>query len=146
MEQRVEQREAPAIQVSNLVKTYPKAKTNAVDGVSFEVAQGGIFGLLGPNGAGKTTTIGVLTTAVVPTSGSTSIMGVDVATLAGLVDAPARAEMVRVITDAFVELAGVPAEAVLVVFQLTDEIGFGGQLVDAHALRGLAAAAAQRSV
>lgn len=70
---------APAIQVRDLVKLYQKSKTNAVDGVSFEVRRGEIFGLLGPNGAGKTTTIGVLTTAVVPTSGTAAIMGIDVA-------------------------------------------------------------------
>src|SRR5579884_3516850 len=69
----------PAISVRNLVKRYPKSKTNAVDGVSFEVRPGEIFGLLGPNGAGKTTTIGVLTTAIVPTGGSASVMGTDVA-------------------------------------------------------------------
>ena len=68
-----------AIAVTNLVKRYTKSKTNAVDGVSFEVSRGEIFGLLGPNGAGKTTTIGVLTTAIIPTEGSTSIMGIDVA-------------------------------------------------------------------
>ena len=71
--------ESPSIRVQNLVKRYPKAKTNAVDGVTFEVARGEIFGLLGPNGAGKTTTIGVLTTAIVPTEGSAYIMGADVA-------------------------------------------------------------------
>jgi ABC-2 type transport system ATP-binding protein len=69
----------PALAVRGLVKRYPKAKTAAVDNVSFEVARGEIFGLLGPNGAGKTTTIGVLTTAIVPTEGSASIMGIDVA-------------------------------------------------------------------
>jgi ABC-2 type transport system ATP-binding protein len=68
-----------AINVSNLVKRYAKAKSNAVDGVSFDVRRGEIFGLLGPNGAGKTTTIGVLTTAILPTEGGTSIMGFDVA-------------------------------------------------------------------
>lgn len=68
-----------AITVSGLVKRYAKAKVNAVDLVSFEVARGEIFGLLGPNGAGKTTTIGVLTTAIVPTQGTASIMSVDVA-------------------------------------------------------------------
>jgi len=69
---------AAAISVRNLTKRYAQAKSNAVDGVSFEVERGGIFGLLGPNGAGKTTTIGVLTTAVVPTGGEASIMGHDV--------------------------------------------------------------------
>jgi ABC-2 type transport system ATP-binding protein len=67
-----------AICVRNLVKRYPKSKTNAVDDVSFEVSRGEIFGLLGPNGAGKTTTIGVLTTAIIPTAGSASIGGIDV--------------------------------------------------------------------
>ena len=68
-----------ALEVRSLVKRYPKATFNAVDDVSFAVRRGEIFGLLGPNGAGKTTTIGVLTTGVVPTSGSASIMGIDVA-------------------------------------------------------------------
>ena len=60
----------PAIEVRDLVKRYAKSKNNAVDGVSFDVRRGEIFGLLGPNGAGKTTTIGVLTTNVLPTSGA----------------------------------------------------------------------------
>jgi len=67
-----------AIEVENLVKRYPKAKVNAVDGISFSVQRGEIFGLLGPNGAGKTTTIGILTTNVLPTSGTARIAGVDV--------------------------------------------------------------------
>jgi ABC-2 type transport system ATP-binding protein len=68
-----------AIEVQNLVKRYAGSPQNAVDGVSFAVRRGEIFGLLGPNGAGKTTTIGVLTTAVQPTSGQVAIMGVNVA-------------------------------------------------------------------
>src|SRR5947209_3653548 len=72
-------RNLPAIEVRNLVKRYPKAAANAVDDVSFTVQRGEIFGLLGPNGAGKTTTIGVLTTSVVPTSGTVRIMDIDVA-------------------------------------------------------------------
>ena len=71
--------ETTAIAVNNLVKRYPKSKSAAVDGVSFSVSRGEIFGLLGPNGAGKTTNIGVLTTAIVPTEGSATIMGIDVA-------------------------------------------------------------------
>jgi ABC-2 type transport system ATP-binding protein len=67
-----------AIEVDGLVKRYAQAKTNAVDGVSFTVDRGEIFGLLGPNGAGKTTTIGILTTAVRPTSGTARVAGQDV--------------------------------------------------------------------
>ena len=67
-----------AIQVDDLVKQFPKSRGNAVDTISFEVERGELFGLLGPNGAGKTTTIGVLTTRVMPTSGSASILGFDV--------------------------------------------------------------------
>ncbi|MFI5843651.1 ABC transporter ATP-binding protein [Catenuloplanes sp. NPDC051500] len=64
--------------MKELVKRYPKAPVNAVDGLSFEVAPGEIFGLLGPNGAGKSTTIGVLTTRVKATSGSATVAGRDV--------------------------------------------------------------------
>ncbi len=69
---------AVAVEVRDLVKRYPKRPVNAVDGISFTVGRGEIFGLLGPNGAGKTTTIGVLTTRVKATSGSASVSGVDV--------------------------------------------------------------------
>ena len=67
-----------AVHVRELVKRYPRAPVNAVDGVSFEVGRQEVFGLLGPNGAGKTTTVGVLTTRVRPTSGSASVAGIDV--------------------------------------------------------------------
>ena len=68
----------PVVRVEELVKRYPKAQVNAVDGVSFEIESGEVFGLLGPNGAGKTTTVGVVTTRVRPTGGRASIGGVDV--------------------------------------------------------------------
>jgi ABC-2 type transport system ATP-binding protein len=67
-----------AVVVQDLVKRYPKRPTNAVDGVSFAVGHGEVFGLLGPNGAGKTTTVGVLTTRVRPTGGYAEVAGVDV--------------------------------------------------------------------
>jgi ABC-2 type transport system ATP-binding protein len=68
-----------AVEVDQLVKRYPGRPVDAVDGVSFAVERGEVFGLLGPNGAGKTTTIGVLTTRVLPTSGRARVAGVDVA-------------------------------------------------------------------
>ena len=46
------------LEVAELVKRYPKSPVNAVDGISFTVDAGEVFGLLGPNGAGKTTTVG----------------------------------------------------------------------------------------
>ena len=49
-----------------------------MDGLSFDVAPGSIFGLLGPNGAGKTTTLKILTTLVRPTGGSARVGGFDV--------------------------------------------------------------------
>jgi ABC-2 type transport system ATP-binding protein len=69
----------PAAAVADLVKRYRRSPANAVDGLSFTVERGEVFGLLGPNGAGKTTTVGVLTTRVRPTSGSASVAGIDVA-------------------------------------------------------------------
>ncbi len=64
--------------MEELVKRYPKSPVNAVDGISFSVARGEVFGLLGPNGAGKTTTVGILTTRVRPTGGHATVGGVDV--------------------------------------------------------------------
>jgi ABC-2 type transport system ATP-binding protein len=69
----------PAVEVRDLHKRYPKGRVNAVDGVSFAVTPGEVFGLLGPNGAGKTTTVGILTTRVRPTGGVAQVAGQDVA-------------------------------------------------------------------
>ncbi len=68
----------PIIQIRDLTKVYAGADFKAVDSLSLDVYPGEIFGLLGPNGAGKTTTAGMLTTRVVPTSGSVVVGGVDV--------------------------------------------------------------------
>ncbi|HUG48431.1 MAG TPA: ATP-binding cassette domain-containing protein [Candidatus Limnocylindria bacterium] len=72
--------EGPIIEVRDLVKVYGKGdkQTRAVDGISFDVAPGELFGFLGPNGAGKTTTIRVLATLLAPTSGSVRVAGIDV--------------------------------------------------------------------
>ncbi len=69
-----------AISVSNLVKLYRADHPKAVDGISFEVLPGQVFGLLGPNGAGKTTTIKMILGLVLPTSGSVSLAGYNMAT------------------------------------------------------------------
>src|ERR1700761_4800115 len=68
------------VEVENLVKRF--GDFTAVDGLSFSVGHGEIFGLLGPNGAGKSTLIRMLTTLVPPTSGKALINGFDVATQA----------------------------------------------------------------
>ena len=72
----------PAISIRNLVKRYAPAGNApaklALDGVSFDVPQGEIFGLLGPNGAGKSTLINILAGLVMKTSGEVSIWGFDI--------------------------------------------------------------------
>jgi ABC-2 type transport system ATP-binding protein len=65
-----------AIEVEDLTRNYDGLR--AVDGISFEVKQGEIFGFLGPNGAGKTTTIRMLTGQLRPMSGQARVMGCDV--------------------------------------------------------------------
>ncbi len=66
-----------ALQAINLTKRYSE-KVVAVDELNLEIEKGEIFGLLGPNGAGKTTTGGMLTTRILPSSGSAYIGGIDV--------------------------------------------------------------------
>lgn len=61
----------PVIRVAGLRKHY--GATHAVDGVTFEVAVGTVFGLLGPNGAGKTTTVEVLEGLRTPDSGDVRV-------------------------------------------------------------------------
>jgi ABC-2 type transport system ATP-binding protein len=76
----------PAIEVHELCRTYRswkgvvrrrRTEVQALRGISFEVERGELFGLLGPNGAGKTTTIKILTTLLLPSSGSARVLGFD---------------------------------------------------------------------
>ena len=57
-----------AVEVRELRKSY--GELVAVDGISFQVEPGELFGFLGPNGAGKTTTVNILTGVSLPTAGS----------------------------------------------------------------------------
>ena len=66
------------VEVTDLVKRY--GDSAAVDGVSFEIAEGSIFGLLGPNGAGKTTTISMLACLIAPDGGDVLVDGHSVRT------------------------------------------------------------------
>jgi ABC-2 type transport system ATP-binding protein len=75
----------PAIRVQGLVKSYKQLE--ALRGVDFEVARGGIFALLGPNGAGKTTVVKILSTLLKADTGTASVNGLDVATQAAEVRA-----------------------------------------------------------
>jgi len=65
-----------AIEVNNLHKHFGDVK--ALDGLSFTVKPGEIYGLIGPNGAGKTTALRILATLIKPSSGSAKIFGLDV--------------------------------------------------------------------
>ena len=65
-----------AITVEGLVKRY--GGSTALDGLSFSVTSGGIYGFLGPNGAGKTTTLRILATLLLPTQGQARVAGEDV--------------------------------------------------------------------
>ena len=63
----------PVVEVRNVVKSY--GNRTVVDGVSFDVERGEVFGLIGPNGAGKTTTIRMMMDLVRPDSGEITVLG-----------------------------------------------------------------------
>jgi ABC-2 type transport system ATP-binding protein len=65
-----------AIEASNVSKVFGVIR--ALDGLSFSVEPGEIFGLIGPNGAGKTTALRIISTLLLPTSGNVKVFGIDV--------------------------------------------------------------------
>jgi ABC-2 type transport system ATP-binding protein len=82
----------PAIEISSLRKVYvstrgvfrrQKVENVALGGIELRIERGVLFGLLGPNGAGKTTTTKILTTLLLPTSGTARVLGLDVARQTG---------------------------------------------------------------
>ena len=75
----------PAVQVENLVKRF--GTFTAVDGVTFAVERGEVFGILGPNGAGKTTTLEIIESLQKPTEGRVCVLGLDVQSKASEVKA-----------------------------------------------------------
>ena len=68
--------EGPAIVVDNVVKHFGDVR--ALQGISFDVAAGTVFGLLGPNGAGKTTAVRILATVLAPDGGRATVLDLDV--------------------------------------------------------------------
>src|SRR5213595_3462962 len=78
------------VEVRDLALIYPPSRgkpegRNALQGVSFDVGRGEMFGLLGPNGGGKTTLFRILSTSFPPTSGGAAVFGADVRTHANQV-------------------------------------------------------------
>lgn len=67
---------APAVVVENIGKRF--GETQALEGVSFEVQSGELFGLVGPDGAGKTTLFRILTTLLIPDTGRATVLDLDV--------------------------------------------------------------------
>ncbi|WP_327144913.1 ABC transporter ATP-binding protein [Nocardia sp. NBC_01327] len=79
----------PAVEVSDLVKVYPGGRRTpeirALDGLTFAIAAGTVYGMLGPNGAGKSTTTKICTTLARATSGTARVAGFDVGADAGAI-------------------------------------------------------------
>lgn len=69
-----------AVEINNISKTYDKGQIKALQEVSFQVEEGELFGLIGPDGAGKTSLFRLLTTLLIPDSGSASVNGLDTVT------------------------------------------------------------------
>lgn len=66
------------IEIADINKTYPKTQVKALQNIDLRISHGEIFGLIGPDGAGKTTLFRILTTLVLPDSGTATVAGFDV--------------------------------------------------------------------
>lgn len=65
------------IETENVVKIYREGKVKAVDGLTLRIKKGEIYALIGANGSGKSTTVNMLTGALAPTSGSITVLGIE---------------------------------------------------------------------
>ena len=126
----------PAVLVEGLTKKFDWL--TAVDGISFEVKEGEVFGLLGPNGAGKTTTVRMICTLIQPTAGTAKVLGRDVtknpievkASIGLLPETPSVYESLTAEQnlDFFGEMYQVPAEKrVRLTDQLLETFGLEGR-------------------
>ena len=66
-----------AIETINLIKKYYRNSQPAINNISMEIPKGVLYGLVGPDGAGKTTTLRILSSVMLPTSGTTIVLGHD---------------------------------------------------------------------
>ncbi len=105
---------APLVVAEGLYKRFPTSDgwVEAVAGIDFEIGEGEIFGLLGPNGAGKTTTVLMLATLLLPSAGSATIAGLEVAS---------EPDSVRLLVGAALQQTGL------------DELATGRELIELHA-------------
>jgi len=122
-----------ACSVKDLVRDYGSLR--ALDGISFDIKPGEIFGLIGPNGSGKTTTLRIISTLLKPTSGTVTVFDNDVAT---------KPEVVRTLLSylpedagAYKNLSGLDYLRFMATFYSVDTKGRDGLVARAEDLAGL---------
>ena len=76
--QKAKSKKQKMVTLNNITKTYNKGTVKAVDNVSFSVEKGELFGLIGPDGAGKSSIFRILTTLLLPDSGTATVDGHDI--------------------------------------------------------------------
>ncbi len=122
-----------AVDAKSLVKTFGKIR--ALDDVTFNIKQGEVYGLIGPNGAGKTTALRLISTLLLPTSGSINVFDLDVVTQA--------AEVRKIISylpeeaGAYRNLSGLEYLEFMAKFNTTTKQNFQATIKEAVEIAGL---------
>jgi len=122
-----------AVEAEGLTKLYGEIR--ALDGLSFRVEEGEIYGLIGPNGAGKTTALRIVSTLILPNSGRVNVLGLDVVTRAS--------EVRRLISylpeeaGAYKNLSGREYLEFMAKFNRADKTDLKGMVADAAEISGL---------